>query len=86
MCRMLFSWETLFRRKLMMGVSEELCADPAIAVLRKNKKTEDQKTMTKSNNGLRKYVPATPPPPSRDSLSALTMAAAFIFVMSFLTI
>ena len=86
MCRMLFSWETLFRRKLMMGVSEELCADPAIAVLRKNKKAADQKTMTKSNNGLRKYVPATPPPPSRDSLSALTMAAAFIFVMSFLTI
>ena len=86
MFRMLFSWETLFRRKLMMGVSEELCADPAIAVLRKNKKAEDQKTMTKSNNGLRKYVPATPPPPSRDSLSALTMAAAFIFVMSFLTI
>ena len=42
-----------------MGVSEELCADPAIAVLRKNKKAEDQKTMTKSNNGLRKYVPAT---------------------------
>ncbi len=39
----------------MMGVSEELCADPAIAVLRKNKKAEDQKTMTKSNNGLRKY-------------------------------
>lgn len=31
----------------MMGVSEELCADPAIAVLRKNKKAEDQKTMTK---------------------------------------
>ena len=86
MFRMLFSWETLFRRKLMMGVSEELCADPAIAVLRKNKKTEDQKTMTKSNNGLRKYVPATPPPPSRDSLSALTMASTFIFVMSFLTI
>ena len=52
-----------------MGVSEELCADPAIAVLRKNKKAEDQKTMTKSNNGLRKYVPATPPPPSRDSVS-----------------
>lgn len=50
----------------MMGVSEELCADPAIAVLRKNKKAEDQKTMTKSNNGLRKYVPATPPPPSSD--------------------
>lgn len=70
----------------MMGVSEELCADPAIAVLRKNKKTEDQKAMTKSNNGLRKYVPATPPPPSRDSLSALTMASTFIFVMSFLTI
>ena len=39
----------------MMGVSEELCADPAIAVLRKNKKAEDQETMTKSNNGLRKY-------------------------------
>lgn len=70
----------------MMGVSEELCADPAIAVLRKNKKAEVQKTMTKSNNGLRKYVPATPPPPSRDSLSALTMASTFIFVMSFLTI
>ena len=86
MFRMLFSWETLFRRKLMQGVSEELCADPAIAVLRKNKKAADQKTMTKSNNGLRKYVPATPPPPSRDSLSALTMASTFIFVMSFLTI
>ena len=28
----------------MMGVSEELCADPAIAVLRKNKKAEDQKS------------------------------------------
>ena len=27
----------------MMGVSEELCADPAIAVLRKNKKAEDQR-------------------------------------------
>ena len=30
--------------------------------------------------------PSTPPPPSSDSLAALTMASTFIFVMSFLTI
>ena len=33
-----------------------------------------------------KQQPSTPPPPSSDSLAALTMASTFIFVMSFLTI